>query len=272
MKKEHWKYLSLSLSIISIILLLYSTIAFAIEPSMINVDTHRENNDLSINDILLKDKNKAFISADMNIPPTGVDQYQNEYTNTVFVTYDYWWGQLVGFGGETRHITGYCMGIARRGIPTEPLIMGICDEDSLEHTAIKMVSLQPSYLEEADTVYWIGLDFSDSPVTVYGDYKPMLFCASDDVSTDGNFWMWGISETNPYDGQYDFKLYDYATSSFVNHEANWDGTFLVFTEEASAGDSPVITITTSSWVVASQALGILSLLGGVVSGIKFRWF
>jgi len=270
MKKEHWKYLSLSFSIISTLLLVYSVVLPAVTGiNMIDVSTEQKNSGLSIDDMVMNiDREGTLKVTPTNIPVTvdGIDQSQEEYTRGAYVCYDYWWGQLVGFGGETRHINGYRLGIARHGTPTESLFMGICDEDSLDYTKAKTVEVPPSALAESDKLYWMGLDFLDSPVAIFGSYKPVFFCASDDVHTDGNYWLWAIAEDNPYDGQYDFRAYDFDSDDFINFEADWDGTFLVYTEEAGGGEPPVISISINTYI---QTAGLISLLGAVLSGTKY---
>ena len=237
---------------------------------MVDVQTSVIHNDLSVDEItIIPSRDMAFkmISSDASLTGMGLDQSQETITGAVYVSSSTWWGQLVDFGGETRHINAYMLWVGRRGMPTDPLYMGISDVNSLQNVFIHVVELHADALAEEDTLYWFGASFEDSPVAIYGAYKPVLACISDDDQNDGDYWMWGFSNLNPYDGQYDFRLYDASSDSWVNHEANWDGAFLVYTEEADISE-PIIGISVSFDTVL-QNIGFISLIGACLSGVKY---
>jgi len=274
MKKETWKYMSLGLTVISIVLLLYSIVL----PNVTGLNvtemplTSIQTTEGDIDDIVSNSEKIPF-----TVIPTGigVEQYQDQVTGAVYVSNQLWWGQGVRFpknvGGETRHINGYELGIGRHGTPTEPLYMGISDSTGLMNKFVRIIEIPPNALPDEDTLYFVGATFESQPYTA--TYM-VLAAITDDDQTDGNYWMWGYTDQNPITND-NMVIWDFSNerwNAYVDGIPNfddWDATYVVYSEEAGGGgggDPPHVTIFINSY---TTALGILTLLGGCFSGIKY---
>ena len=278
MKKEHWKYLSLSLSIISTIFLVYSVVLPAV--TGINMTEHSiqpiNTNDLSVEDIFINPSSNMALSITpigVALTSIGLDQVQDEVTGAVYISSSYWWGQGVALG-EYKNINGYQLAVGKHGNPTHPLHLGITASSGIV-TFERVIEVPASALPDEDTLYFVGSTFEDNP---YYENYPVLACASDDDQTDGNYWMLGYSENNPCPGTCRMTSYNFDTGHWVvlGGTENWDAAFAIYTEEAGGGgggEPPVISISINTYI---QTAGLIALLGAVLSGTKYGtvvgWF
>ena len=270
MKREHWKYLSLTFSIISIISLVY---AFVPGINGLNIIEPTDIPYTTIDSVSSK-VGILDTSLTLTIIPTGIglEQVQDEVTGAVYISSQFWWGQGVALG-EYKHINGYQLGIGKHGNPALPVYLGISDSSGLNDCFERVIEVPASAIPEEDTLYFVGATFENQP---YEENYPILACITDDDHTDGDYWIYGVSENNPCSGTCRLGLYDFDSDAWhvPGDMENYDGTFAIYTEEAAGGGTPPsISISITSYV---QTVGFIALLGACFSSIKYGmvigWF
>ena len=273
MKKEKWKFLSLFLSILSVLLLLYGFFqpALALKPeNMTTAESFTGIIDLTPNMILPTAND-----------PVNVDQVQDQVSGRYYIGY-----QRGGCGGcykqliyNTRQpFIGFAVGIGKQGTPTEPLYIGVLKQggegyenplDSSNYHVIGEVS--PSIDIPPNVLVWLEGEFSNNP---YDKREVNLVLLSTDNPADGNYWLWGYTTGNPYqDGNPDF-IWDQPGAWCWDNEqwsiggqSDEDFAFVTYTEGGTYDDPPEINITVSSWVVTNT--GIVFLLFAAISWMRY---
>jgi len=269
MKKKSWRNITLVLIIIGASLFVFSfspvATTFPMERSIASISTEHSGS------VRLENVEKANQQA--TVSPYFVGQLDQSQESVSFVFYvGFIWPDAGCYAQAYRNdelpMIGFQVGIGKHGTPTEPMYIGVMEYrwDPLNLANYHVVAeLLPSAIPADDTLYWFGIDFSDNPLN---EYKSHIICVSVDDPSDGNYWMWGAQEGNPYyawlPSNWRWDVEDRAVDS------GYDLTFRTYTGDGG-GVAPSITIT-SSYQVASQALGLLSFVGAAIAGIKYKWF
>lgn len=256
MKEKYWKYITLSLSALSIIFLAYG---FLFSSSMgFNVTKYAPVN------IIETDYDTISFTTGPVQPLAlgGLEIIQDEYTAALYISeQNRGYAQSVAYGG-LRHTNGFYMLIGRHGNPTEPIVLSLdYDKSTGEYyQGQRSIWIYPDDISEEDYLYWIDNFFEDNP---FVEDSLFVTAVSLDDQDDGNYWFWAYSDQSPYTGGMLLKINQDWT--YGNADSSWDGTFALHTEEA-APEEPVISISVNA---ATQTLGIISLLGAAFSSIKY---
>jgi len=271
MKKENWKYLTIVLVIAAVGLLIFSSVtAFPSEMS-VNSTTDKSQTYELINGGTYS----AYIITDFD--PDEIDQLQDALSAYYKIG--------VGSSGcsilqpvvnDREPMTGFQVAIGKHGTPSSDLYIGIMYPtygSPFDGQNYMMAgSISASDVPEADTFYWFGMDLSDYPLDISsGPPALAVVVMSTDNPDDSDYWMWGGSGGNPYP--------TYRPRGWNTEDNEWqnellDGTvdmcFVTYTTSGGGGDTPNITITTTTWVTTIS--GIFGLIGAFVSGSKyFGW-
>lgn len=284
MKKTNkiWKKSFYALTVVGVFLLVYSMFqpSVAMTPDLNEIVVSRINKPV-VNDLFTRS-----IRIRLN-DPINIDQVQNQVTDMAYI------GYLGGTAGCYKQLVyndrspfiGFDLAIGKKGTPTEPIYVGVFKLDDAYQSPLEggsyyvLAGLDPAIDIPDDELVWFNFDFSSKPY-YDGKRKVNIVMISMDDPTDGNYWLCGLSDGNPYtDGDSSF-IWDVPLRWHWNSERwlmggmnDYDFTFVTYSEGGSNGeDTPVISITTSFWVTVTQSIGILSLIGGVISGINFRWY
>jgi hypothetical protein len=210
-----------------------------------------------------------------SLDPEDLDQEQSELTGNYAIGtdpggYGFW---IMQRGMNDRGpFTGFQLALGEHGTTTEPLYVGVMygENDPTNWDNWKVIAqLDPGVLPEKDTLYWLGLDLEPDTLPIYPGQNWYLLAISMDSPADDNFWMWGASENNPYP-RGTVKAYDGDDWNEIPGHTLLDMCFRTYTIEGEdpVDDPPDITITTTAQVVA-QALGSISFIGALVSGIRY---
>ena len=269
MKKEHWKYLTLSLSIISLVFLAYGFMFSS--ASGVNVTEYApiaiESTSYDAVTISLAGPVQTGVS-------DGIEILQDEWTAALYISRQrpaVGYAQSIVFDG-IRHTNGFDMLIARIGEPTEPIVLSIDYQKSIgeSYQGQRSTQIYSDDLPKESILYWVGHSFGENP---FVEDSLFVTAVSIDDQTDGNYWVWAFSDENPYTGGMMLKINQDLTYGTV--DSDWDGTFAIYTEEAAGGgdEPPVISISINTYI---QTAGLISLLGAALSSIKYGlvvgWF
>jgi len=284
-KKLVYKKIFFILTIFGALILIYSLFqpAIAMSPDLNNIVV-----DISKRPTLRNFHDRGITISSSN--PINVDQFQNDVSAGAFYIgylggHDGCYKQLIN--NERSPFIGFDVAIGKKGTPTEPLYIGVLKnglegyESPLDSNNWHVQGSLPGNFDMPDnTLNWINADFSSNP---YDKTRVNIVLISLDDPTDGNYWMWGYATDDPYvDGDPDIRQDVPCRLIWSNQDGvpQWsidvqdkdDFAFVTYSEGGVAPNPPDITITTSSSVSAVQSVGVLTLFGGVLSGIKFRWF
>lgn len=264
MKKKIWLYLTTMFTVFGIVFLVYSVYAVSPEHSTISVSQQAFIGSIEeyahVNNLIIT-----------SLDPEDLDQAQTSMPGGLNIAigsgssgYGSW---IMQSGYNDRYpFTGFQIGLAEHGTTTEPIYVGVMlgklDPQDENNWAV-IARLDPGVLPEKDTFYWLGLDLEDDPLSIGPGQNWYLLAISMDDPVDGNWWMWGCSDQQPYP-----RGTAMAFDGSNWHDMPYDMTFKVYTVEGGEPEEPEITIT-SNYQVVSQFLGSLSLLGAVVSGVKY---
>lgn len=273
MKKEHWKYVSVTLSILSVVLLVYSFAfpgAMAIKP--VDLPT-------SMDTAPTFDITPSIIIPTAN-DPINIDQVQDQASSAYYIGYigsnDGCYKQLVYNDRES--FIGFSVAIGKHGTPTEPLYLGVLKignegfESPLDGDNYHALGgLSPDINIPDDQLVWIDMDFTSMP---YNKRNVNIVALSLDDPTDGNYWFWGVMTGNPYQDDSPGDIYDTPGQWYWDDErwsiggmADEDFTFVTYTEGGTGSEPPSINITVNTMVTTGT--GIICLLGACFSGIKY---
>jgi hypothetical protein len=271
-KEEFWKYISTSLTIVSILLLAYAflytpTSGINMNPTMlttnkttglmdVNIDVFDNNPDvIPLDTIFLADlyhtQDKVTHLFVVGNTPNGMAE----------------WGQEITFPVNDK-INGFYFVIGRAGMPTEPLYLAVTNADLTEIEA--MIEIQASTLPksvEQEALYWVGHIFEDNPT--FSSKKFFLYAGTSNPWTDGNnVWVMGVANTNPYAGGSLHTLN--SNGQWVDPEnKKYDSAFMVYAESTNPPESPPALTISISFSQALQATGIITLLGACLSFVKY---
>ena len=274
MKKEYWKYVSVTLSILSVVLLVYSLVfssAMALKPENISISTGTSAPTLDIT---------PSIIIPTAVDPLNTDQVQDPTDVCYYI------GYLGGNNGCYKQLIvndrepyiGFSVAIGKHGTPTEPLLIGVLKignegfESPLDGDNYHALGgISPDINIPDDQLVWIDADFASMP---YNKKQVNIAAVSTDDPTDGNYWFWGAMSGNPYQDDAPGNIHD---TPGQWHWANerWgiggmddeDFAFITYTEGGTGGEPPSINIVVNTLVTTTS--GILCLIGACFSGIKY---
>ena len=276
MKRKNWKYLAIVLSVIGLLLIAVPLIA---TPNVISGE-RTSNLDIGLKNVKTAKLVPTLIKTTIN--DNQLDQLQDQIGSTVdgVVVGPTWMCQ--GVENDRTPIYGFSIIVSEdreTGAPEGPMYFGII---SSKYTGDDLYDLSnweaacilnPGVLPQTGTPYWITVEF-DSPLPLYiaaptpVPTKFYIVALSEDNAMDGNWFVWHCSG-NLGDVYSRGHVWQHYEGSWYDFPGAGDMTFATFTTETTPPNPPVITIQSSSWVVASQATGILSLFGAVICGSKW---
>ena len=178
-----------------------------------------------------------------------------------------WYAQAVQ--NDRTPCDAFSVTIGYHGNPDKKLYCGLMSPlmdprlipDNYQRIAWIDMSIMGHY--DPDTVYWLRVDNSYTPFP--GKIFSLVF-VTEHVPTSEDYWFTGAGSNNPYPRQ--------VCRSWCFQEEHWcsaitdDLCFKTYTAPDGGGDEePAISISTNSWVV-TQTMGILSIVGAVISGVK----
>lgn len=273
MKKEYWKYVSVTLSILSVVLLVYSFLS----PGVMAVGP--ENLSTPIGTVPTLDITPSIILPTA-VDPINTDQVQDQASASYYI------GYLGGANGcykqmisnEREPFIGFSIAIGKHGTPTEPLLIGVLKkgnegfESPLDGDNYHVLGgLSPDINIPDDQLVWIDMDFASMP---YNKKLVNIAAISLDDPTDGNYWFWGFATGNVYQDDAVGDIHDTPCRWSWDNErwsiggmTNEDFTFVTYTEGGTGGEAPSINITVNTMVTTGT--GIICLLGACFSSIKY---
>lgn len=270
MRKGHWKYLSLTLSIVGIFLILLSMFF----PATFQEAGRAAYGQTVTSTFGVGEADGIQIAADglltvtpADLDPNNLDQHWETYSHAYAVG-PMWY--LQSFKDIRCPMLGFSVLISRTEvIPEEPLIIGLVASQlegaDLYDTSNWLVagSLPADALPDQNW-YWISLEFS---LIVQPEETCYIVCVSNDMDpNDEHYWRWAVQyPTGGYDrGQ--FFIYDFDNEEWTGR--NYDACFRTYSAGWLPPEPPIVQIA-SSYTVVSQFFGSLSLIGAVISGIKY---
>lgn len=279
-EKKRWFYATITLAVLGLSLLSYGI--YASNPSTQTLTGENEVNSFEID--IKPFENKANIKSlspsiyqVSDFDPDAIDQIQNSFPGGL----NQYIGTYSGINNLYRQTglnerepwNGFEIIIARHGMPTEPLYIGIRDDisyglDPLTGDYDFLAYIDASGLPNADTFYWVGSDYQIPGITANDAWTIILISAND--GGFDNYWMWACSDQNPYprgEGQH-WNGAEWVTA----YDGVLDLCFRTYTiPNGNGGEEPTITITTT-YTVIPMLFGGLSLIAAVVTGTKFYFF
>jgi len=270
-KDKYWKYATIILMIAGIAsLFLSNATAFPYEMT-VNSTTDKSKTYEMIDTGSVR---SAYIIADFD--PDEIDQVQD----LLSVYYRIGTGNagcsiLQPVVNDREPMKGFQVAVARHGSPSYMLYMGIMYPNygtpAKSSSYIILGGINAVDVPEADTFYWFGVDFSNSPLDIPSGPPAMgVVLFSPDDPDDDNYWMWGGGSPNPYP-TYRPRGWNTEDKAWQNEMlpdgGNVDMCFVTYTTTGGGGDVPVINITSTSWITAN--IGFACLIAAAVSGCKW---
>lgn len=256
MKEKTWKYMSIVLIIISIVVLL--TVFYPLNDDVLTLSNNVTLKKIgNINVTKINSEKVVFTAPEKTYTPSGVEVSQTKLTGGLIISKYHGWIQTIQLNG-TRHVNKVEFGIARKGMPDDVIAFGITKKGSYWYGE-RWATISPEDLPEEYAAYWISVEFKSNP---WIDDDIWIGVVSTADQTDSAYWMWAYSDQNPYPGGDMIKVRE--DWSFDGHETEYDGTFMVYTEEA-APQPPQISISIQTQVLTSLVL----LFAGVISMIRY---
>lgn len=209
--------------------------------------------------------------------PEAIDQIQdsfpgglNQYIGNDPLTGNNLLFRQTGFN-DREPWNGFEVIIARHGMPTEPLYIGIRDDtsnylDPLTGDYDYLGYIDASGLPASDAFYWVGKEYQIPGITANDEWAIILISAND--GGFDNYWMWACSDQNPYSRG---EARGWNGAEWVTaYGGVVDLCFRTYTIP-NGGEEPTIAIT-ATYTVIPMAFGFLSLLGAaVVTGVRYFW-
>lgn len=287
MKKEKfWKYMSLILSVVTIVLLVYSYM-FPVGAMSNLIEVPQSSGGVATGVVDLSEIENLYSQARYHLTPvvrpygsqplpmsSGIEEKNEVYDGYVYVGLDLidpytvtWWSQGIVFDTyPDTDVTGYQVLVGRHGTPTHPLRIGIASPIGLDEYWDYIIDIPPSACEQQDTLYWLGAMFEDSPYTPSVNLM-ILAAITGDTKTDGNYWVWGISTGNDYPKSIMCAYHISDNWVQIPGTEAWDTDFRVYTAGSSPPpQEPVISISVSTYVVTA---GLITMLGAALSSVKY---
>ena len=210
----------------------------------------------------------------MSLDPEDSDQWITNFEGSPPLNFgisNIQWILQTGYNDRSP-LTGFLIPIMEHGTCTESLYIGflyssLTKDPSDWNNWIWVGALSPCSLPQKDTFYWVGYDFENEPLSppINAGTEWRICCISaQNMQSTNSWWGWACRDDNPYNRG---MTYGWDGSRW-NGDPNYDCLFVTYTVEAPQPDPPVISISISSWVVASQGTGMLCLIGAVISGFK----
>ena len=264
MKEKNWRYITIALSIITIVLFAYSVLApvsLESEPGLNENLVYSKIKNNVPDDVMVDVDNLVSIKPSV-LDPDDLDQNWETHTHAAVVGYSWY---LQGFKNLREPMLGFDMKISRHGMPTTDLIVGLLDS-RLDGSELLDPSnwlygavISPSIFEDL-TWYWFPIEFA-VPLQVNAEQTYYIVCMS--AVNGDNYWRWALQYPN---GGYDRGIfYTYDIDDEKWHVSAQDACFGTYTE--TGGDEPIIDITVTSSI--SMQLGFIAFIGAVLSGTKY---
>jgi hypothetical protein len=261
MNEKNWKYMTLVLSMITIILLAVSVfMPVSIESAGISspnlrslpIDNLPDENDIfSVNNVI------TVRPVDFN--PDDLDQHCTIY-NTYGNIGPLWLVQ--SFKNSRSPMLGFSVLLSRSQMPEKPLILGI-RSSLLGDTWVYATYISGNDLPNMYEWYWIDFEFPD-PLSYSIGKTYYITLISEDIFEDGNHWRYAVDDSNSYSDGFLYK-YDFSDPGWVPW-SSYDGCFKTYTETDDPSP-PIIDISVTSTI--SMQLGFIALIGAVLSGSKY---
>lgn len=271
MKKEHWRYVTIMLSVASAILLIYGIVCpggsginmtnTMITPNYIGNDeattaTHIFEKDISDGvSVRIIPMDAILVGGELYAEQTIVDHF-------AVISNDMWWGENFGFGGETHSISAFHLAVGRVGNPSEPVILGLSSLTNIFEW-YKLTEFPASAFPE-EGLYWVEVTL-DTPLETQG---VVLATATNQLlDYPNNYWMIGFAMgSNPYNlGTFVTTQPSEETVWHIGPDVNDDAAFRVYTSVPSI-EPPVVYISINTYV---QTAGFIALIGAALSSIKY---
>ena len=270
MKKEYWKYLSASLTIISVILLVYTFVSPSIaDPIMKN--NANLTTEIDITDNFENAKRVTLTTLD----PNALDQSQGTTGSPSGIAIGYnpsagfgYWAMQLGYN-DREPLSGFQVMVSEHGTTTDLLLIGLM-KGQLDPTDSRnwlwYGALNPGTLPKKDTYYWLTVEF-DTPISIKAGQQWYITLISADKTDTSHFWAWGANPSNPYSRGMTRTWAGGSTWNALSG-GTYDCCFKTYTVVGGGGggEQPSVTISINTYL---QTIGFISLLGACVSGIKY---